>query len=90
MDWFKHAIDTYPYYIIVVLAAVIYELGFARKLPLLKKLFTYVLLAIGCIPLTIFKVLGLPIVEAMVVAFIILVFARIRRTSVTRENEGLR
>ena len=78
--------NTYPFYFILVLAVILYELGFARKLPILKKLATYVLLAIGCIPLTILKVLGLPIIGAMIVAAVILFLARLRRPMNLRDE----
>ena len=86
MDSIYYWIDTYPYYIIVVLTAIIYELGFARKLPLLKKAAIYLLLAIGCIPLTILKVLGLPMIEAMLFAAALLIIVRFRRPTNPREN----
>ncbi|MEW9667485.1 YlaH-like family protein [Ammoniphilus sp. 3BR4] len=90
MEWIKTMMDTYPYYIILILAAFVYELGFARKLPLLKRIFIYILLAIGCVPLTILKALGLPMIEAMLVAAALLIFVRLRRPADSRENEGMR
>ncbi|WP_134700240.1 YlaH-like family protein [Ammoniphilus sp. YIM 78166] len=90
MDWIRMMMDTYPYYIILILAAFVYELGFARKLPILKKIFIYILLAVGCVPLTILKALGLPMIEAMLVAAGLLLFVRFRRPTDTRENEGMR
>lgn len=78
--------DTYSFYIIVILAAVIYELGFARKLPPLKKIVIYIFLFIGCIPLTVLKVLGLPMIQAMIVTAVLLFIARIRRSSNTNET----
>lgn len=85
MDQIRHFMDTYPFYIIFVLGAIIYELGFSRKLPVLKKVFIYILLAIGCIPLTVLRALGLPMIEAMLVAAGLLVFMRLRRPSNLRE-----
>ncbi len=90
MEWIRTMMDTYPYYIILVLSAFVYELGFARKLPMLKKVFIYILLAVGCVPLTILKALGLPMIEAMLVAAGLLLFVRFRRPTDTRENEGMR
>jgi hypothetical protein len=72
-------LDRYPFYIIMGLAAIIYELGFATKLPLLKKIIVYLLLVAGCIPLTILKVMGLPMIQAMAVAAVLMIGARIRR-----------
>jgi len=79
MELIQYWMDAYPYYIILILSAIVYELGFARKLPILKKALTYLLLALGCIPLTIFKVLGLPIIQAMLVACVLLIIVRLRR-----------
>lgn len=90
MEWIRTMMDTYPYYIILVLSAFVYELGFTTKLPILKKTFIYILLAVGCVPLTILKALGLPMIEAMLVAAGLLLFVRFRRPTDTRENEGMR
>lgn len=38
------------FFLIFVLTAVTYELGFAQKLPILKKVGVYVLLFIGAFP----------------------------------------
>lgn len=86
MDLVKHWMDAYPFYMILILAAIIYELGFARKLPPLKKVLTYLLLFVGCIPLTILKVLGLPMIQAMLVATVLLIVVKFRRPSNSRET----
>lgn len=85
MDQIRYFMDTYPFYIIFVLGSIIYELGFSRKLPVLKKVFIYILLAIGCIPLTVLRALGLPMIEAMLVAAGLLLFVRLRRPSNIRD-----
>ncbi|WP_120189325.1 YlaH-like family protein [Ammoniphilus oxalaticus] len=82
MEWFNQWLTMYPklnFVIILILAAFIYELGFSRKLPILKKAIIYFLLFIGCFPLTIFKALGLPIIQAMLVASALLIVVRLRR-----------
>ncbi len=65
------------YITIFVLAAVVYRLGFAKKLPLLKNVIIYVLLALGCTILTFFAVF-LPIAEGLVVAALVLIIYKVR------------
>ena len=88
MEWVTMLIDKYPFYVIFALAAILYELGFSRKLPILKKLVAYILLFIGCIPLTILKVLGLPIIPAMIFASVLLIFMRVRSRDSNFREEG--
>ncbi|MBU8906733.1 YlaH-like family protein [Desertibacillus haloalkaliphilus] len=59
------------YAIIVILSIVVYNLGFARKLPVLKSAIVYIALFVGCIPITIFAI-GMPVIESLIVAAIIL------------------
>ena len=62
-----------------ILCAIAYELGFARKLPPLKKLFVYILLLIGTYILTIFTtVMRMPTIESLIVIIFILAVYRIR------------
>lgn len=42
------------YVYIVILAAIVYKLGFAKKLPLLKNIVIYTCLLIGCFVMLIF------------------------------------
>ncbi|MEH7456770.1 hypothetical protein CON65_02765 [Bacillus pseudomycoides] len=62
---------------IIILSALVYNLGFARKLSLLKNIVIYVSLAIGCTVLTFFAVF-LPVGEGLVVAAIVLGMYRLR------------
>ncbi|ERI06955.1 YlaH-like family protein [Aneurinibacillus aneurinilyticus] len=75
------------FFLIFVLTAVTYELGFAQKLPILKKVGVYVLLFIGAFPLTIFNALGLPMIPALCVAVVVLFLARLRRKDVKSMRE---
>lgn len=59
------------YVVILVLCAVVYHLGFARKLPILKAIVVYICLAIGAFPLA-FLGIALPFVEALLIAVVIL------------------
>lgn len=62
-----------------ILCAIAYELGFARKLPMLKKIFVYILLLIGTYILTIFTtVMQMPTIESLIVIILVLAIYRIR------------
>jgi hypothetical protein len=65
------------YVTIFALSVVVYKLGFAKKLPLLKSAVIYVFLAAGCTILTFFGIL-LPVGEGLVVAAAILIIYKIR------------
>ena len=65
------------YGIIVVLCIVVYHLGFAKKLSILKMLITYILLMIGCSFLS-FLALRIPIVEALLASVFVLGIYKIR------------
>ncbi|MEQ2526042.1 hypothetical protein EKG37_09575 [Robertmurraya yapensis] len=65
------------YITIILLCVVVYKLGFARKLPMLKNVVIYAFLALGCTILTFFAVF-LPIAEGLVVAALILIIYKIR------------
>lgn len=65
------------YGITTVLLAVVYKLGFAKRLPILKSLIVYIILAIGALPLA-FLGIALPLVEALLMATIVLIIVRIR------------
>lgn len=42
------------YVTVLLLSALVYQLGFARRLPMLKNVIIYTLLALGCTILTFF------------------------------------
>ncbi|WP_026692175.1 YlaH-like family protein [Peribacillus kribbensis] len=65
------------YFVIVILSVLVYNLGFAKKLPILKNIVIYVLLALGCLILTILAI-QLPVVESLLVATFILGIYKIR------------
>lgn len=62
---------------IFVLCILVYKLGFAKKLPLLKSAIIYMFMFIGCMLLT-FLAIFLPIAEGLVVAALILGMYKIR------------
>jgi|GEM_PF-3530967 len=70
------------YLVIFVLSAIVYKLGFARKLPILKSLVVYISLAFGCIFLTLLGT-GLPIPESLLLSILILVIVRFRTRNAT-------
>ncbi|MDE3838373.1 hypothetical protein C0966_03100 [Bacillus methanolicus] len=65
------------YLTIVFLSIIVYKLGFAKKLPILKSFIIYLFLILGC---TILTFLGafLPVAEGLVVAALILIIYKIR------------
>lgn len=68
----------------VVLAIIVYRLGFARKLPMLKNVVIYTLLVLGCTILTFFAVF-LPVAEGLLVAAVVLIIYKWR---LRREGEN--
>ncbi|MCA1027632.1 YlaH-like family protein [Cytobacillus kochii] len=65
------------YLTIVALCIIVFKLGFAKKLPLLKSIIIYAFLFMGCTMLTFLGVF-LPIAEGLVVAAVILIIYKIR------------
>lgn len=76
------------YFTIVVLAIIVYKLGFARKLSIIKSIIIYSFLLLGCTVLTFLGVF-LPIAEGLAVAALILIIYKIRLRNEKREgNRG--
>jgi hypothetical protein len=65
------------YLYIVILSAIVYKLGFAKKLPLLKNIVIYICLLIGCFVMLIFSY-ALPIAEGLAGAAVLLIIYKIR------------
>jgi len=65
------------YVFIVILTVIVYRLGFAKKLPLLKNIVIYTSLCIGCLIMLFFSY-ALPIAEGLGVAALILIVYKIR------------
>lgn len=65
------------YVTIIALSILVYKLGFAKKLPLLKSAIIYIFLIAGCTVLT-FLGIFLPIAEGLIVAALILILYKIR------------
>jgi uncharacterized membrane protein YcaP (DUF421 family) len=65
------------YITIVVLSAIVYKLGFAKKLPLLKNIVIFIALLIGCFILLVLSY-ALPIAEGLAAAALLLIAYKIR------------
>ena len=66
------------YLFIVILTIIVYRLGFAKKLPLLKNIVIYISLCVGCLIMLFFSY-ALPIAEGLGVAAVLLIIYKIRR-----------
>lgn len=72
---------------IFVLSAIVYNLGFARKIKLWQNIIIYILLFIGCLLLT-FLAVFLPVGESLIIAAIVLGLYRYRlHKERTNENQ---
>lgn len=67
----------YLYLTVFGLCILVYQLGFAKKLPLLKNIIIYAVMALGCTMLSFFAVF-LPMGEALVIAALVLGIYKIR------------
>lgn len=72
------------FFSIFILCAIVYQLGFARKLNFWQNIVIYICLFIGCIVLTFFA-LSLPMMEGLIVAALILIVYKIRLWREKRE-----
>ncbi|MDL5141253.1 YlaH-like family protein [Bacillus atrophaeus] len=72
---------------IFVLAVIVFKLGFAKRLPILKSAVVYLLLALGCTVLTFLGVF-LPVAEGLVVAALILIIYKIRLHQSKKEQSA--
>ncbi len=59
------------YLVISVLSIIVYKLGFAKKLPVLKSAIVYFVLFLGCLPLAFFGI-AYPVAEGLFVAALVL------------------
>jgi hypothetical protein len=62
---------------VIIFSAIVYKLGFAKKLPVLKSAVVYFVLVIGCYPLAIFAI-RFPIVESLMITTVVLGIYKIR------------
>jgi len=63
----------------LILSAVAYQLGFAKKLPIAKNIIVYILLMIGTFVITIFStVMRMPTIECLIIIILVLGIYRFR------------
>lgn len=74
------------FFVIVILSVLVYNLGFARKLPLLKNVIVYLALFIGCVILTVLAIMGAPIIEVLVISAVVLLIYKLRVRSTKSEG----
>ena len=72
--------------LVFILSAIVFKLGFARELPLLKNIIIYTFLFLGCIMLTFFAFF-LPMIEGLIVAALILIVYKSRMWREKREQK---
>ncbi len=72
--------------LVFLLSALVYKLGFAKKLKLSQNIVIYIFLFLGCIILTFFA-LYLPMVEGLIVAALILIVYKTRLWREKREEQ---
>ena len=82
----SYEVAGYVVFILVfILSAIVFKLGFARELPLLKNIIIYTFLFLGCIMLTFFAFF-LPMIEGLIVAALILIVYKSRMWREKREE----
>ena len=82
----SYEVAGYVVFILVfILSAIVFKLGFARELPLLKNIIIYTFLFLGCIMLTFFAFF-LPMIEGLMVAALILIVYKSRMWREKREE----
>lgn len=77
----------YLYLTILGLCILVYQLGFAKKLPLLKNVIIYTVMALGCTLLSFFAVF-LPMGEALVIASLVLGIYKFRLHNSKKEEQA--
>ncbi|OYD07822.1 YlaH-like family protein [Paludifilum halophilum] len=86
-DWLRQT-PVAAYLSILVMTAVIYKVAFARKLPILKSLIVYLVLAFGCVLFWFLFILRFPIIEILLVTVVMIVIARIRMWMTDRKQKS--
>ena len=78
----------YAYVAIVILGIIVFNLGFARELPVLKKVVVYITLMIGCFVLWIMEfAFGAPIIVVLMISAAFLGVYRFRLHLHRKEKE---
>ncbi len=76
------------YGFIYLLCVLVYKLGFAKKLPILKSAVIYLILALGCTALT-FLGIFLPVAEGLVAALVVLGIYKFRLNQSKKGNSTI-
>lgn len=66
------------YILNLILSVIVYKLGFARRLPLLKSMIVYIFLAIGSIIPTFMSLIKFPMAESLLILSVIFGIYRFR------------
>jgi|SRR5690554_30461 hypothetical protein len=74
------------FFTVFIICAIVYNLGFARKIKLWQNIVVYVSLFIGCNILTIFA-FSLPMIEGLIVAAIFLFLYKVRLWREKRQEQ---
>lgn len=77
-SWISEVPPWSLYFIILVLSVAIYKVAFARKLPPLKSLVVYLVLAVGCILFWIMQLAQFPMIQALLITVVLIVVTRLR------------
>jgi len=77
----------YLYATVFILCIIVYKLGFAKKLPVLKNVIIYAVMAIGCSILT-FLAVFLPVGEGLVIAALVLGIYKFRLHNHKKEEQA--
>lgn len=77
-SWISEVPPLSLYFIILVLSVVIYKVAFARKLPPLKSLVVYFVLALGCVLFWIMQLAQFPMIQALLITVVLIVVTRLR------------
>ncbi|WP_100373344.1 YlaH-like family protein [Bacillus sp. FJAT-45037] len=84
-SWLMQATAENPWYgllayvVIIILALIVFNLGFARELPILKKVVVYIMLIIGCFVLWMMEfAFGAPIIVVLLISALFLAIYRYR------------
>jgi hypothetical protein len=75
------------YFLILVFTIYIFNAVFRRgRLPILKEVIVYLMMAIGCLILLVLQIDRLPIIQCMGVAVIMMLMVRLRQIYDSRRN----
>jgi hypothetical protein len=77
-SWISEVPPWSLYFIILVFSVVIYKVAFARRLPPLKSLVVYFVLAVGCVLFWIMQLAQFPMIQSLLITVVIIVVTRVR------------